>query len=316
VDEGLLQITTSTNADDTFGHTAPTATKLTVKQGTTTYLNGVAATAGTPVSIWLPTNVVTTFSSTLATPDAFWSDDSDTATLSVSGDGDSPKVVGLDLDELGATLVVNVSGYGSGQASLTVTPPSGQTVPTGVPTATSGGSASFYLPAGDWTITATRSGQSDNGTRSITSPTGSYTLNLVIPAPPASAASAGKPGSFSPSGAVVPADLAAMSTITASPATPWTTGQYVALGDGSNAYWNGTAWSAGESPAASGATAGEPGSFTPAGADAPANLAAMNAGGGITASPSTAWATDKYVVLDDNSKAYWNGSTWKAGKAP
>lgn len=37
-----------------------------------------------------------------------------------------------------------------------------------------------------------------------------------------------------------------MTGITASPATNWTTGQYVTLGDTSKANWNGTAWVAGQ----------------------------------------------------------------------
>jgi hypothetical protein len=62
----------------------------------------------------------------------------------------------------------------------------------------------------------------------------------------ASGATAGTPGSFSPDGAVVPANLAGMASVIATPSTAWTTGQYVVLGDGSNAYWNGTAWAAGK----------------------------------------------------------------------
>jgi hypothetical protein len=62
--------------------------------------------------------------------------------------------------------------------------------------------------------------------------------------------------------------------------------------------------------AATGATAGAPGTFTPAGADAPANLAAMT---GLTASPNTAWTTGQYVNLADQSKANWSGTAWAAG---
>jgi hypothetical protein len=69
----------------------------------------------------------------------------------------------------------------------------------------------------------------------------------------ATTATAGTPGAFTPAGAAVPnnlADLAATtpSAITASPATVWTTGQYVHLQDGSDAFWTGTAWSAGRKP--------------------------------------------------------------------
>jgi hypothetical protein len=53
------------------------------------------------------------------------------------------------------------------------------------------------------------------------------------------------PGNFTPPGGSAPANLAAMSGITATPATAWATGTYVVLGDGSKAHWNGTAWVAG-----------------------------------------------------------------------
>lgn len=54
------------------------------------------------------------------------------------------------------------------------------------------------------------------------------------------------PGTFTPAGASKPANLAAMTGLTASPATTWTTGQHVVLGDGTKAYWNGTAWVSGQ----------------------------------------------------------------------
>lgn len=66
------------------------------------------------------------------------------------------------------------------------------------------------------------------------------------PAVDATGATAGTPGTFTPAGATPPANLAAMSGITATPATAWTTGQYVALGDVSHAHWDGSAWTAGE----------------------------------------------------------------------
>jgi hypothetical protein len=60
--------------------------------------------------------------------------------------------------------------------------------------------------------------------------------------PTATGATAGTPGTWTPAGAVVPANLAAMSGITASPATAWTTGQRMVLGDASLVHWSGTAW--------------------------------------------------------------------------
>jgi hypothetical protein len=61
---------------------------------------------------------------------------------------------------------------------------------------------------------------------------------------------AGIPGSFTPAGATVPYNLDAirLALPTPSPATAWTAGQYVVLGDGSQTYWNGTAWIGGSAP--------------------------------------------------------------------
>lgn len=58
----------------------------------------------------------------------------------------------------------------------------------------------------------------------------------------------GAAGTWTPSGATAPADLAAMSTVTASPTTAWSTDSYMLLGDASHAYWNATAWAVGEAP--------------------------------------------------------------------
>jgi hypothetical protein len=66
------------------------------------------------------------------------------------------------------------------------------------------------------------------------------------------------------------------------------------------------------SVAATGATAGSPGYFTPTGATAPANLAALT---GITASPTTAWAVGQYVITADLVANHWSSSAWVAGKA-
>lgn len=63
-----------------------------------------------------------------------------------------------------------------------------------------------------------------------------------------------------------------------------------------------------------GATAGAPGAFTPAGANLPDTLAALQAGS-VTASPATAWTAGQYVVLGDSSHAHWTGTAWAAGNA-
>ena len=59
-------------------------------------------------------------------------------------------------------------------------------------------------------------------------------------------ATAGTPGSFTPDGSAIPADLTALQSLgSLGQTTAWTTGEYVNLGDGSKAYWNGTAWASG-----------------------------------------------------------------------
>jgi len=65
----------------------------------------------------------------------------------------------------------------------------------------------------------------------------------------ATGATAGAPGSFTPSGAAPPADLAALQggSVVANPSSAWTTGQSVNLGTGS-AHWDGSAYVAGLAP--------------------------------------------------------------------
>ena len=73
------------------------------------------------------------------------------------------------------------------------------------------------------------------------------------------------------------------------------------------------AWTRTSMVAATGANGvSSPGSFTPAGAMAPVNLAAM---GSIVAAPLTAWPAGTYVRLGDGSTAHWNGTAWVAGIA-
>lgn len=66
------------------------------------------------------------------------------------------------------------------------------------------------------------------------------------PAPvAATGATAGTPGTYTPAGAVAPVNRAALSTVTASPATAWTVGQHVVTADTQQSHWSGTAWVAG-----------------------------------------------------------------------
>jgi hypothetical protein len=62
----------------------------------------------------------------------------------------------------------------------------------------------------------------------------------------ATGANAGFPGVYTPAGATVPANLAALTGITANPATAWTTGQYVITADLIGAHWSGSAWVVGK----------------------------------------------------------------------
>lgn len=69
--------------------------------------------------------------------------------------------------------------------------------------------------------------------------------------PAATGATAGIPATITPADSYPPETFAILTStqpLTATPATAWTTGQYVLLGDGSKAYWNATAWVAGTAP--------------------------------------------------------------------
>ncbi|MFC4336018.1 phage tail tube protein [Salininema proteolyticum] len=62
---------------------------------------------------------------------------------------------------------------------------------------------------------------------------------------------AGKPGSFEPYNAVPPADLQELGdqALAAQPSEAWDEGEYIVLGDATEAHWDGTAWTAGKAPA-------------------------------------------------------------------
>lgn len=70
-----------------------------------------------------------------------------------------------------------------------------------------------------------------------------------------------------------------------------------------------------------GATAGIPGAFTPAGKIIPATVADLIAGAGhvVVASPLTLWTVGQYVqtaTAGAPGQAHWNGTAWVAGVAP
>lgn len=143
----------------------------------------------------------------------------------------------------------------------------------------------------------------------------SYPPSVLDPSTPATGVVAGTPGSFTPSGSAVPANITELRALGIGAGPAWTVGQYVVIGSG-NAYWNGTDWAMGTAPAGppTNATAGTPGSFTPSGSAVPATIAALRTA--IPApTPATAWTTGQYVVIGSGN-VYWNGTDWATGMAP
>lgn len=72
---------------------------------------------------------------------------------------------------------------------------------------------------------------------------------------------------------------------------------------------------------ATGATAGIPGSFTPAGSAPPYTVADLAAGRPVTvtATPASAWTTGQYAqtgTAGAAGRACWTGSGWVGGAAP
>lgn len=70
-----------------------------------------------------------------------------------------------------------------------------------------------------------------------------------------------------------------------------------------------------------GATAGIPGVWTPAGSHAPASVAALIAASPVpvTATPATAWTAGQYVQTRTSGaagRATWTGAAWVGGVAP
>jgi hypothetical protein len=71
--------------------------------------------------------------------------------------------------------------------------------------------------------------------------------------PKSTGATAGTPATLTPANSYPPDNFEELDTggthlLTASPSTAWTSGQYVVLGDGTFAHWNGTAWVEGIAP--------------------------------------------------------------------
>lgn len=153
--------------------------------------------------------------------------------------------------------------------------------------------------------------------RSIDAPVGlrGCFVNLGIPI---TGITAGSPATVTPVNATRPANLAALTLAGAlGNTTAWTPGQYVVLGDGSEARWDGNSWELGRVPSSpispTTATMGAPGTYGPTGASNAATLAALAS---VTAVPTSAWVSGSYVNVADGSRASWNGSSWGAGARP
>jgi len=79
--------------------------------------------------------------------------------------------------------------------------------------------------------------------------------------------------------------------------------------------WSGTD---DNTPKATGATAGTPGTWTPAGTDPPPTAAEANQWG-VTASPATSWTIGQFVRGETPGapgEMTWTGSAWVGGRAP
>ena len=83
---------------------------------------------------------------------------------------------------------------------------------------------------------------------------GSYPPSVYAPpVVPATGANAGIPGTWTPPGSTPPADLPTLQggSVVASPATAWTSGQYVQTGTAGaagRATWTGSGWVGGAAP--------------------------------------------------------------------
>jgi hypothetical protein len=145
-----------------------------------------------------------------------------------------------------------------------------------------------------------------------------YNANAIV-------VTAGSPGSFGGPGTsapTTPANLAALKadaeigTVGYAPHAAWTAGQYVVLGDGSRAYWNGSDWVAADM---TGVNAGSPGAFTPAWVALPANITALRADpvvGTAAKTGNASWTVGQYVVLANAAEVHWDGTAWTTGRKP
>lgn len=127
------------------------------------------------------------------------------------------------------------------------------TVPAGYPPATQSGADSLHPEAVQQTYLDASKGEMSDGS---TPDDWGYDAGATRTPAPATGATSGTPGAWTPASSDppnTPADLIAgkPNVVTASPATAWTSGQYVQTGKtgtAGRAHWSGTAWVAGAKP--------------------------------------------------------------------
>jgi hypothetical protein len=127
---------------------------------------------------------------------------------------------------------------------------------------------------------------------------------------PATGALAGTPGTWTPAGSEAPYSVDYAFYAQPVPPVTYAAGQYNVTGDGLNAWFDASvpAWLVGIAPPLpTSATPGTPGSWTPASARQPYNLAET---AGIVPTPATAFVAGDFMLLADGTSCHWTGAAW------
>ena len=132
--------------------------------------------------------------------------------------------------------------------------------------------------------------------------TGTASFRLGPPDNTSTFVIAGAPGSFDKD---VPANLAELNSLGIGSGPFWSLGQYVVLGDGSEAYWDTTMFEQGRSrgvrTVSTVVTSGAPGTFNN---DVPATTAELNS---LNIGTGAAWTPGQYVQASNGELSYWDG---------
>jgi hypothetical protein len=150
----------------------------------------------------------------------------------------------------------------------------------------------------------------------IKDPQGDSLRDDALTGTPATGVTAGSPGSFTPDGAVRPADLGTLQALGITDTAAWdiraigTVPEWVALGDGSNVQWNGVTWVTVTS------VNFDVSDLAP-GAAAMSDLTALQADGteGDGNFSGGTFAPGQYITLQNAGLAHYDGSNWSSGPA-